>query len=264
MPRDAFDAEWVEIAAEGDTPADLSGWKVDDGEGGGSPYTLPSGSIVGPHGLLVVTLPHALFNNDGDAVRLIRPDGTIADEFSYSSGTADLSFCLLDSGWLAECPPTPGAPNRPAAASTPPSGSAPQAPSADAPKAPGASDVPVVSVAAVALPRSAPGRQAMLLRIGGVDSPVYALAMPGAVYSGIDLSTPTPQSAPPVPAPHRATVAARNTEPAPARAPVAPIAGGLLLALGTIVAGYERLRPRVAIPSEAAGGDSPEDDASIP
>jgi hypothetical protein len=103
----------------------------------------------------------------------------------------------------------------------------------------------------------------MLLRTGGVGSPVYALAIPGAVYSGIDLSTTTPQSSPPVQAPRRATVAARNTEPTPARAPVAPIAGGLLLALGTIVAGYERLRPRVATPSEVAGGDSPEDDASI-
>jgi len=104
----------------------------------------------------------------------------------------------------------------------------------------------------------------MLLRPGGVGSPVYALAMPGSVYGGIDLSTPTPQSAPPVPAPRRTMVAARDTEPAPARAPIAPIAGGLLLALGTFVAGYERLRPRGATPSDAAGGDSPEDDTSIP
>ena len=55
--------EWVELFNDADTQADLSGWAIDDAEGGGSPYRLPQGSSIAPHGLLIITLPKALLNN---------------------------------------------------------------------------------------------------------------------------------------------------------------------------------------------------------
>ncbi len=137
-PKAEYDSEWVEIYNGSTTSIDLDGWKVDDGEGGGSPLHLPAGSIAESGGYLVVDLPNSLLNNDGDSIRLIRPDGVVADTTSYASSAADTSHCrALDGSWYESEQPTPGAPNIPPSAPTataePPTPSAAQSPSSGVP-----------------------------------------------------------------------------------------------------------------------------------
>jgi hypothetical protein len=242
-PKDAFDAEWVEIANDGDLPADLAGWIVDDAADGAG-LTLQPGSVVAPHGLLLVTLPRALFNNDGDRVRLLRPDRTEADAFSYDTSVPDISLCRLDGAWSEECAPTPGGPNE-IEASVP----APETdePVAQATGAPAANDV---ASEQASLPGEHPlaamtaPRQPIHLRGASAGAPVYALAMPGSVYAGIWSATATPPPSP-VPVPRRqAGSRVQASPPAPDNAPLFPIAGGLALVSGVGVAGHEYLRLR--------------------
>ena len=65
-PKQTGANEWVELSNDADTAADLSGWAIDDGEGGGTPYRLSQANVEA-HGLLVIELPKALFNNAGDS-----------------------------------------------------------------------------------------------------------------------------------------------------------------------------------------------------
>jgi hypothetical protein len=246
LPKDAYDAEWVEIANDSSVPADLSGWRVDDVEDGSSPYTLPAGSTIGPQGFLAVIMPHALFNNTGDSVRLIRPDGLVADAFDYAAAAADLSVCLIEGSWVPECSPTPGAPNQLAADDAEPSaGDASAKPPTDisvASQTSPASSDPAETAAATTTAVLAAHRP-VSLQSAGSSQFVYALALPGSVYLGVVARTPTPRpSEPPAPAPRFSTMAIHRDTPAPTSSPIRPIAAGLLIVLGIIVAGYERVR----------------------
>jgi hypothetical protein len=263
-PKNAFDAEWVEIASDSAAPADLSGWKVDDGEGGGAPYTLPAGSLIAPHGLLVVRLPHALFNNGGDTVRLIRPDGSIAGEFSYPASAADRSFCVLGGDWAADCPPTPGEPNRRDSSAPPSEGPTQQTARPIAALAPSPAPPTLArSGALVSSTLSPRSRQPLRVAASGSGWPIYGLSMPGSVYRGIGPNTPTPQpDISPTPA-FRTSPMVRDVNTAPIGAPLASIVGGLLLALGAVVGGYERLRPHSPVaPDETAAEPADEDVAA--
>ncbi|MFN8569555.1 MAG: lamin tail domain-containing protein [Kouleothrix sp.] len=62
-PKTLYTNEWVELYNSGDILVDLSGWKIDDSEGGQSPYALPPGSLLAAGGYLVVELPSAILNN---------------------------------------------------------------------------------------------------------------------------------------------------------------------------------------------------------
>jgi hypothetical protein len=262
-PKDVFDAEWIEIANDGDMPADLAGWQIDDAADGGAPLALPPGSVVAPHGLLVVTVSRPLFNNAGDSVRLLRPDGTTADEFSYDGSEPDLSMCRLDSSWATGCEPTPGGPNQGATvASTSVAGDL-TAPAAGAPV-----DSPITteesgSYAERGLSTMAAPRQPIQLRDANAGAPVYALAMPGSIYAGIWSGAAT-LSPSPTAAPQRRPALQRTqaASPAQAKAPFVPFAGGVAIVVGAGIVGYERLRLRNAAHSEAservgADGDPP-------
>jgi hypothetical protein len=241
-PKEAFDAEWIEIANDGDAAADLTGWMIDDAADGAS-FTLPPASVVAPHGLLMVRLPRAIFNNDGDDVRLLRPDRTEADEFNYDSSTADLSLCRLAGVWAEDCSPTPGKPNA-VDVTTP----APEPNDLVASAADELTDHSVEEAGASVehtLSAMAAPRQPIRLRGANAGGPVYALAMPGSVYAGIWSATATPSPSP-IPAPPRqlASPQPQIAPPTPATAPLLPIAGGLAIATGVGVAGHEYLRLR--------------------
>lgn len=105
--------EWVELVNEGDTAIDLSGWRLGDAR---QLDPLPA-TIVPPGGSVVVAGRSALLpgdvtvvrvadgqigsglNNGGDSVRLVAPDGSIADALSFGS----------DSSISDPAPPAPGA-----------------------------------------------------------------------------------------------------------------------------------------------------------
>ena len=113
--------EWIELANLGATPLDLTGWQLDDAEGGSAPYTFPPGSLIPPGGFLLLfrTQTGLALNNDGDSVRLFAPDGTAWDSFTFSATTPDASFSRDRTTWHDDWPPSPGAPNTPPPPPTP-------------------------------------------------------------------------------------------------------------------------------------------------
>ena len=97
---------------------DLVGYILDDiTTGGGSPYTIPAGSIIAAGGFLVFNQSTVVFqlNNAGDTVNLIKPDGvTVQDSYTYSSSSDDVSHGRQEDGgivWTTFVSPTLGASN---------------------------------------------------------------------------------------------------------------------------------------------------------
>ncbi len=123
---DASD-EYIELYNDGSTgDVDLSGWKLDDIAGDGSPeYVFPPNTILRA-GLHLVMFSAdtrvALDNSDGDTVRLIRPDNSEADTFYYTDTASDQVYSRTIDGngtWTTAYPPSPGTVNQPSSAPTP-------------------------------------------------------------------------------------------------------------------------------------------------
>lgn len=79
-------SEWIEIFNTTDSEIDLSGWKLDDIESGGSGvYTLPSGSIISGKGYFILerSVSGIILNNDSDKIRLLNSADQIIDEYNY-------------------------------------------------------------------------------------------------------------------------------------------------------------------------------------
>ncbi len=122
--------EWIEIYNPMDRVADLTGWKVDDSEGGSNPYEFPSGSQIQPGAYEIFSrkLTSLQLNNDLDSVRLIRPDGTIKDEVAYGEAPEGQSYAKDGIVWKWTESLTPGAENvfpQPTADSQSPQGGTP-------------------------------------------------------------------------------------------------------------------------------------------
>lgn len=228
--------EWVELANDADTPVELSGWAIDDADGGGSPYRLPEGSVIAPHGLLLVELPKALFNNAGDSVRLLRPDDQIADQYNYGQAGADQSFCRVDGIWTA-CTPTPNAPNQAVAQHAAPSPTA--SPELQTAALGGADTLSGDAARPVALATPA----FFAIQSDAITAlPSYAYPTGGVLYRGV-APTPSAPASPPALVPHRAP---RAAAPSSGRsgAQLGMGAGLFLCAAGGAIAGYDQLRAR--------------------
>lgn len=123
--RSDTDDEWVELYNPGPEAVGLGGWILDDRPDGGSPpYTIPLGMEIPPRGFILLyrSQTRLALNDDGDTVRLLRPEGSLADEFSYPGSRDDQSFSrTLEGGWSADYEVTPGAPNRPRPSQSQPS-----------------------------------------------------------------------------------------------------------------------------------------------
>ncbi|MCS6910302.1 MAG: lamin tail domain-containing protein [Anaerolineales bacterium] len=104
-------SEFIEIINTGAQAVDVSGWQLDDIEGGSAPRTLPAGTLLQPGEIRA--FDYSGLNNDGDSVRLLYPDGRVADEFAYDEADENVSFARLPDGgeWSACGAPTPGQPN---------------------------------------------------------------------------------------------------------------------------------------------------------
>ena len=236
--------EWVEIANDADTPVDLSGWAIDDADGGGSPYRLPQDSSIAPHSLLVITLPKALFNNGGDTVRLLRPDGGVADQYVYAQSSADRSFCRAKSEWNL-CDSSPNAPNQAAASLSTPVAALPMLVTQTSDESLSLHEQSVVADSSPTSPLNAWSQ--------GVISaaPSYVNATSGALYHGIARTTPLPVASLPTPMP---AATWRITIPPAARPTALPLgmgAGIFLFVAGGAISGYDWLRSR-RLPSSPA------------
>lgn len=114
LPNPAGDdatGEFIELYNPLDAPRDISGWSLDDSEGGSRPYTIPKGTILEPngYGLFVRDETEIALNNSSDAVRLFDSFGEMRDEAPYASVFEGASFIRNpDSGWDMTSVPTPG------------------------------------------------------------------------------------------------------------------------------------------------------------
>ena len=83
------DNEWIELYNKTSSVIDISVWKLDDLSGAGSDvYTIPSGTTIDANGFKVFesSVTNVLLNNDSDEkVRLLKPDDTEEDSYSFSS-----------------------------------------------------------------------------------------------------------------------------------------------------------------------------------
>lgn len=125
--------EFIEIINIGKEEASLGGWKLDDADGGSSPYTLPDVSLLpGEIEVFYGKETGLVLNDIGDAVRLLRPNSSVVDYYLYPTVTEkDGSWCRQPDGigaWRQDCSPTPDMKNALAGVATPtplPGGSAP-------------------------------------------------------------------------------------------------------------------------------------------
>ncbi len=113
--------EWVELYNPLDREVDISGWQLDDEDGGSPPYTIPAGRVLPPKGFLVLYKRETgiSLNNSGDSVRLLDPNGNLIDTITYPAvhRTDKHSWSrTVDGGstWTDTYPPSPNAPNKPA------------------------------------------------------------------------------------------------------------------------------------------------------
>ncbi len=111
------DDEWIEIYNANAFAVDLSGWMLDDVEGGGSnPYVIPNGTLLDAQGFRVFYRAdtNIALNNSNDDVRLLKRDASVADSISYKTSKTNASWSREPDGspyFTLYCPPTPNASN---------------------------------------------------------------------------------------------------------------------------------------------------------
>jgi hypothetical protein len=111
--------EYIEVLNHGVVNVNLSGYSLDDEVNVGSaPYSLPSMTLrPGERYVFYGSETGLLLGDGGDGVRLLKPNGQLADAYNYSVvERPDQSFCRLpDNGgaddWNQNCYPTPGLQN---------------------------------------------------------------------------------------------------------------------------------------------------------
>lgn len=113
--------EYVELLNHGVVDVNLSGYRLDDEANiGSTPFGLPSVVLKPGQRMVFYESQTGIHLDDGgDGVRLIKPNGQLADAYNYSVVKyPDQSYCRLpDNGglddWNQNCAPTPGLRNAP-------------------------------------------------------------------------------------------------------------------------------------------------------
>jgi hypothetical protein len=111
--------EYIEVLNHGTINVDLSGYSLDDEVNVGSePYRLPAVTLrPGERYVFYGSETGLLLGDGGDGVRLLKPNGQLADAYNYTVvERPDQSYCRLpDNGgaddWNQNCYPTPGLQN---------------------------------------------------------------------------------------------------------------------------------------------------------
>jgi len=111
--------EYIELLNHGVVDVNLSGYRLDDEANiGSNPFTLPSITLKpGERYVIYGSQSGLLLSDGGDGVRLLKPNGQLADAYNYFTVEfPDQAFCRLpDNGgaddWNENCFPTPGLKN---------------------------------------------------------------------------------------------------------------------------------------------------------
>lgn len=111
LPNPQEGNEWVELFNPTSSSIDISGYKIDDIEGGSSPFTIPDGTVLAGQNYLYFSFSSRL-NNDGDTARLINSEGQVLEEYPYSQSTKGVALAKDSQGsWQETTTPTPGQAN---------------------------------------------------------------------------------------------------------------------------------------------------------
>lgn len=108
--------EWIELYNPDSNTVDVSGWTLDDEDGGTSPYTIASGSSIPVGGFAVFekSVTGVGLNNSGDTVRLFDATDHQIDGYTYSSASTDVSIGRSSDGggdWMICASQTRGGAN---------------------------------------------------------------------------------------------------------------------------------------------------------
>ncbi|MFH1836013.1 MAG: FG-GAP-like repeat-containing protein, partial [Methanobacteriota archaeon] len=110
---------WIELFNKGNVDADLSGWILDDSEGGSGNYTISSGVIsVGSFLVYYGNITGIVLDATGDEVRLFNSSGQLVDYYAWSTDPGEGVSIMrsVDGGGVwkpsnEDNPPTPGTSN---------------------------------------------------------------------------------------------------------------------------------------------------------
>jgi len=104
------ESEWIEIFNQNSFGADLFEWEIKDVVGKTRTYIFPKETIIESKGYLVLSRPttQITLNNSGDGLRLVKPDGEIADSVDYGKSLQKQSYNRTGSGWTWSESLTPG------------------------------------------------------------------------------------------------------------------------------------------------------------
>jgi hypothetical protein len=112
MPNPDGGDEWAEVYNPNNFEVDAGGWKIDDIEGGSSPYSIPTGTKIAAQAYAVFSFS-AKLNNSGDSIRLLDPGSAVVESYSFGETAKGVAFAKDSSGnWQATTTPTPGAANK--------------------------------------------------------------------------------------------------------------------------------------------------------
>lgn len=109
--------EFIELMNVGNVSINLQGWRLDDQQGDSTPYTLSEISLApGAKVAFFASQTGILLSNRSDSVRLLMPNGSFSDAFTYiTPPKPDQAWCRLPDGgpdWVFGCEPTPGLSNK--------------------------------------------------------------------------------------------------------------------------------------------------------
>jgi len=91
------EGEFIEVYNGGEVSANLSGWQIDDMEGGSRPYIIADIAVeAGEYFVFWRSETGLALNNNWDEVRLFDSGGEIADEVGYDEVSEGMSYALRD------------------------------------------------------------------------------------------------------------------------------------------------------------------------
>jgi PKD repeat protein len=107
------DLEFIELVNTGSDEVSLGGWKLDDGDGGSSPFSIPTGTKLAGSGIIhfLSSQTKISLGNSGDTVRLLDPAGAVKHTTRYEESDEGVSFNRVDSSFVQSTTVTPGAAN---------------------------------------------------------------------------------------------------------------------------------------------------------
>ncbi|SFT03124.1 thermonuclease family protein [Marininema halotolerans] len=97
-PESNTTKEFIELYNPSNQPMDLGGYIIDDiVQGGSSPHTIPEGTTLPAKGFFVWET-FSYFNNNGDDVTLLAPDGKVIDSYHYRFSVKGASWARIPDG----------------------------------------------------------------------------------------------------------------------------------------------------------------------